>query len=230
MPYTLDGVVPWGRSAEEYRRMFALTADELVGARLLGCGDGPASFNAEVTEAGGSVVSVDPLYAFDAAAIGRRVDEVFDTVMAQTLENLDEFVWGPVVADPDHLAGLRRGAMDRFLADYPVGRAGGRYREGELPALPFADRGFDIAVCSHFLFLYSQHLDFDFHLASLLELCRVAAEVRVFPLLQLGAVPSPHLDGVLAAFDRRPDLMARVETVDYEFQRGGNQMLRLTRR
>ncbi|MDH4075174.1 MAG: SAM-dependent methyltransferase, partial [Acidimicrobiia bacterium] len=216
--YTLDEVVPWGRSLEEYRRMFALTPSELAGSRMLGCGDGPASFNAELTATGGSVVSVDPIYVFDAAAIGRRVDEVFDTVMAQTLDNLDEFVWGPVVADPDHLARLRRGAMDRFLADYPAGRAGGRYVPGELPALPFADGEFDIAVCSHFLFLYSQHLSFEFHLASVAELCRVAAEVRVFPLLQLGAVPSPHLDGVLAAFDRRPDLAARVETVDYEFQ------------
>jgi len=229
MPYTLDEVVPWGRSLEEYRRMFALTPAELAGARLLGCGDGPASFNAELTAAGGSVVSVDPLYAFDAAAIGRRVDEVFDTVMGQTLDNLDEFVWGPVVADPDHLARLRRGAMDRFLADYPAGRAEGRYVEGELPTLPFADGAFDLAVCSHFLFLYSQQLGVDFHVGSLLELCRVAAEVRVFPLLQLGSVPSPHLDGVLAAFDGRADLAARVETVDYEFQRGGNQMLRLTR-
>ncbi|MEZ5408153.1 MAG: hypothetical protein R2761_09015 [Acidimicrobiales bacterium] len=227
--YTLDEVVPWGRSLEEYRRMFALSSDELARARILGCADGPASFNAELTAAGGRVVSMDPLYAFDAAAIGSRVDEVFDTVMAQTLDNLDEFVWGPVVADPDHLARLRRGAMDRFLADYPAGRAEGRYVEGELPALPFADGEFDIAVCSHFLFLYTRQVSFEIHLASLEELCRVAAEVRVFPLLQLGAVPSPHLEGVLAAIDRRPDLTARVETVDYEFQRGGNQMLRLTR-
>lgn len=230
MPYTLDEVVPWGRSLDEYRRMFALTAPELAGSRILGCGDGPASFNAELTAAGGSVVSVDPIYAFDAAAIGHRVDEVFDTVMGQTLANLDEFVWGPVVADPDDLARLRRGAMDRFLADYPAGRAEGRYVEGELPTLPFADGAFDLAVCSHFLFLYSQQLGLRFHVESLLELCRVAAEVRVFPLLQLGAVPSPHLDGVLAAFDGRADVDARVETVDYEFQRGGNQMLRVTRR
>ena len=129
-------------------RIARLHADDalrvLAGAHLLGCGDGPASFNAELTAAGGSVVSIDPLYAFDAAAIGRRVDEVFDTMMAQTLDNLDEFVWGPVVADPDHLARLRRGAMDRFLADYPAGRAEGRYVEGELPTLPFADGEFDV--------------------------------------------------------------------------------------
>lgn len=228
MPYTLDEVVPWGRSLEEYRRMFALTADELAGARILGCADGPASFNAELTAAGGSVVSIDPLYAFDAAAIDRRVDEVFDEVMGQTLANQDEFVWGPVVADPDHLARLRRDAMDRFLADYPAGRAEGRYLVGELPTLPFADGEFDIAVCSHFLFLYTRQLSFEFHLASLFELCRVATEVRVFPLLQLGSEPSPFVLPVIEGLGRA-DHAASVTAVDYEFQRGGNRMLRCYR-
>lgn len=228
MPYTLDEVVPWGRSLDEYRRMFALTPDELSGARILGCADGPASFNAELTAAGGRVVSIDPLYAFDAAAIGRRVDEVFDTVMGQTLDNLDEFVWGPVVADPGHLARLRRGAMDRFLADYPAGRAEGRYLEGELPNLPFADGQFDIAVCSHFLFLYTEQVSFEVHLASVLELCRVATEVRIFPLLQLGSEPSPYVLPVIEGLGRA-DHAARVTPVDYEFQCGGNRMLRCYR-
>lgn len=46
MSFELDDIVPWGRSFEEYRRMFALSPDDLTG-RLLGCGDGPASFNME---------------------------------------------------------------------------------------------------------------------------------------------------------------------------------------
>lgn len=209
--------------------MFALSAPELAGSRLLGCGDGPASFNAEATAAGGSVVSVDPIYAFDAGAIGRRVDEVFDTVMEQTRANAGEFVWGPVVADLDHLAHLRRGAMDRFLADYPAGRAAGRYLDGELPELALPDGSFDLAVCSHFLFLYSDQLDADFHVRSVRELCRVAADVRIFPLLQLGAVPSPHLEPVVAALSADPGLAVAVEPVDYEFQRGGDHMLHLRR-
>ena len=45
----------------------------------------------------------------------------------------------------------------------------------------FADREFDLALCSHLLFLYSEQLTADFHLASIRELCRVAGEVRVFP-------------------------------------------------
>jgi len=52
--FTLDQVVPWGRSFDEYRRMFALTDAEL-GLRIIGCGDGPASFNAEATRRGTAV-------------------------------------------------------------------------------------------------------------------------------------------------------------------------------
>ena len=44
----LSVVIPWGRSFDEYRRMFVLTGDDLAGT-ILGCGDGPASFNAEAT-------------------------------------------------------------------------------------------------------------------------------------------------------------------------------------
>lgn len=57
MGFTLDQVVPWGRSYEEYLAMFALTEADLH-KRILGCGDGPASFNAELTKRGGKVISV----------------------------------------------------------------------------------------------------------------------------------------------------------------------------
>ncbi len=56
----LTEVIPWGRSFDEYRLMFALSERDLVG-RILGCGDGPASFNAEATAEGHSVISCDPI-------------------------------------------------------------------------------------------------------------------------------------------------------------------------
>src|SRR5262245_13359682 len=70
--FTLDQVVPWGRSFDEYRRMFALSDDELR-LRIVGCGDGPASFNAEARRRGCRVVSIDPLYRWDANRIRERI-------------------------------------------------------------------------------------------------------------------------------------------------------------
>jgi hypothetical protein len=64
----LREIVPWGRSFDEYRRMFGLSGGDLSG-RTLGCGDGPASFNAEATAAGHAVVSCDPIYAATAGDI-----------------------------------------------------------------------------------------------------------------------------------------------------------------
>jgi hypothetical protein len=67
----LSSIVPWGRSFDEYRAMFALSDADLQG-RVLGCGDGPASFNAEATAMGARVVSVDPIYAHSAARYESR--------------------------------------------------------------------------------------------------------------------------------------------------------------
>ena len=227
MPFSIDRVVPWGRSLEEYRAMFAFSEGDLA-RRILGCGDGPASFNAELSARGGSVVSVDPLYRFSAAAIERRVRQTSATMMAQTSANRHDFVWTHV-RSLDDLGRRRMQAMRTFLADYDAGRRSGRYVGAELPVLPFADDAFDLALSSHFLFLYSVLFDFDFHVTALREMLRVAGEVRVFPLLQVGGAPSPHVSGVQEAFTA-PGLSATVEPVPYEFQRGGNRMLRLHRR
>jgi hypothetical protein len=59
--FMLDQVIPWGRSFDEYRRMFAFE-DADLGSQILGCADGPASFNAEATRRGAFVVSCDPIY------------------------------------------------------------------------------------------------------------------------------------------------------------------------
>ena len=40
--FTLEQVVPWGRSFDEYCRMFALGDDHLA-LRILGCGEVPVS-------------------------------------------------------------------------------------------------------------------------------------------------------------------------------------------
>ena len=226
MPFSIDRVVPWGRTFAEYRAMFDLSAADLC-RRILGCGDGPASFNAELTALGGRVVSIDPLYAFPGKAIERRVEETFEVVMGEVRRNPDDFVWTHVPSIAE-LGRRRMGAMRRFLRDYPAGMAKGRYVDASLPELPIADGAFDLALSSHFLFLYSEQLDLSFHLDALRQMLRIVAEVRVFPLLQIGGMPSPHLPAAVEAM-RSEGVEASIEPVPYEFQRGGNRMLRLRR-
>jgi hypothetical protein len=220
MSFALETAVPWGRSYDEYVAMFSLTETDL-NKRLLGCGDGPASFNAELTKRGGKVVSVDPIYQFAAKDIRSRIDATYDEVMAQTRKNRNEFVWRHIKTI-EALGSTRMKAMERFLEDYPDGD--GRYVTGELPYLPFADKEFNLALCSHFLFLYSEQFSLEFHLQSIRELCRVAAEVKIFPLLELGSRKSRHLDKVIAMLDKE-EWNWCIEEVHYEFQKGGNEVL-----
>jgi hypothetical protein len=226
MAFTLDKVVPWGRSFAEYVAMFALSEDDLH-KRILGCGDGPAAFNVGLTQRGGQVVSVDPLYRFPEAAIRQRIAATYPVIMAETSANSEEFSW-TTIKSVDELGRLRLAAMAKFLADFALGLAEGRYRDGCLPKLPFPDRAFDLALCSHLLFLYGEQFSMEFHYASITEMCRVAGEARVFPLLELGAKPSRHLPGVLEELTAA-GYIASVISVPYEFQRGGNQMLRVAR-
>lgn len=226
MPLRYEEAVPWGRSFDEYRRMFKLSDADLK-RKILGCADGPASFNAEMLRMGHRVVSCDPLYQFTREQIEARIDATAHTVMEQTRRNQDRFVWSAdAIPSPDALEAVRRKAMRDFLADYESGARDGRYVAAELPAMPFASKTFDLALCSHFLFLYSDNFSLDFHLQAVDALCSVAREVRIFPILDYNAETSPHLTPVrkhLAESGRH----AFVETVPYEFQRGGNQMLRI---
>ena len=210
----------------EYELMFALT-DADQSRKILGCGDGPASFNAEWTARGGVLISFDPLYEFSGADIKARFDAVIDDVIADVDATSDRWVWR-FQQTPQGLRANRVAAMERFLADYDRGKTEGRYQLGELPTLPFRDGAFDLALCSHLLLLYSHLLPLAFHVASVLELCRVANEVRIFPLLDMVGKTSEHLAPLLLALEQ--DLAMRIEKVAYEFQKGGNQMLRVRRK
>lgn len=225
MGFTLDKVVPWGRSYHEYIDMFALTGHDLE-LRILGCGDGPAAFNARFSQKGGKIVSVDPVYMFDADQIGARIAETYETVIAQTRRNRNEFVWERI-SSTEELGRVRMKAMETFLADFAIGKREGRYIAGELPFLPFKQATFDLALSSHFLFLYSDHLSAEWHLHAIREMLRVAREVRVFPLLMLGGAMSPHLSFVMERLIA-DGFSPEINPVPYEFQRGGNEMLVIT--
>jgi hypothetical protein len=225
MSFSLDKVVPWGRSYDEYVAMFALTPADMR-RRILGCGDGPAAFNSVANRTGGGVVSVDPIYSMRAEQLRELIDGVFASMLDETELNKDEFVWRHVKSTAE-LGLLRRAAMEEFLADYEQGVQEYRYVTGELPDLPFMDKTFELALCSHFLFLYSEQHNLQFHIDSIKELCRVADEVRIFPLNELGARPSRHLKDAVAEC-QAAGLHPEIVVVDYEFQKGANRFLRLT--
>ncbi|WPL17553.1 hypothetical protein Thiowin_02578 [Thiorhodovibrio winogradskyi] len=191
----LDDIVPWGRSFDEYVAMFDLTADDL-GKRILGCGDGPAAFNAHARARGARVISVDPIYAWPAGRIHERIRAVRPIIESELRREPERCLWERF-RDVDDLIETRLGAMDRFLADYAGGHGGQAYVAAQLPQLPFPGGVFDLALVSHLLFTYSKHLSADAHRKAVAELMRVSGEVRLFPLLTLAGTESEHLPAVI---------------------------------
>jgi hypothetical protein len=226
MAMQLERVVPFGRSLDEYIKMFNLTAADLQ-QRMLSVGDGPASFNAEGTKLGYKIKSIDPLYVFNAEQIRSRFYEVVDNIIGQVKRTPEDWVWS-YHASPDDLRKNRENATERFCADYEVGKTAGRYEVSELPKLQYADREFDLGLSSHFLFLYSDLFDENFHFDSICEMLRVCQEVRIFPLLTLRLQRSPYVDHIVKKLEQL-GYRCEIQKVSYEFQRGGNEMLKITR-
>lgn len=218
----LKNVVPWGRSFEEYREIFSLT-DVDLSKYILGCGDGPASFNADLSSMGGKMVSVDPTYCFSIDQFRGRITEVYDEVMPQMHINKDKYLWKSIPSVED-LGKVRLNAMEKFMIDYEIGKSENRYIEGALPELDFHDQQFELALCSHYLFLYSEQVSLQTHIESIAELCRVAQEVRIYPLTALNGDISPHLNDVTSKLTEKGKTTSLVD-VSYQFQKGANQML-----
>jgi len=222
----LANIVPWGRTLLEYKEMFNLTENDLE-SKIVGCGDGPASFNVELTHSAGSIISVDPTYRLTKEQFSSHIDEVAEEVMAQVRQNADAFVWKNI-ANSDVLYEMRMSAMKQFLEDYDVGKKEGRYLDASLPHLPFQEQQFDLALSSHLLFLYSEHLDEQFHKEAIVEMLRIAKEVRIFPLVTLTGEVSLHLEPIMDYFNSR-GYECRVVKMGYEFQKGGDEMLQIER-
>jgi len=222
MAMKLKNVVPLGRSFDEYRLMFNLSKNDLS-KRIIGVGDGPASFNAEMKEMGKTVVSVDPIYFFSAKDISHKFNKVFDNIIEQVKNTPGDWTWTYHMS-PDDLRNHRIEALNRFTSDFEQGKKEGRYITGELPALQFQDGAFNIALCSHLLFLYSEHYDYNFHKASVYEMLRVSGEVRIFPLLDLMLRRSPYIGPLIKELER-DGYKVKIKKVPYEIQRGGNEMM-----
>lgn len=224
----LDSVAFLGRTFGEYADMFGLDHEILSRGAVLDCPAGPSSFAAEASGMGVRVTACDLLYGLPPEGLLARAEADIRSIFEKLDEVLHLFTWG-YYRNKDEVVALRKRAAALFGADFPAGRREGRYVEAALPRLPFPDGMFSLVLSGHFLFLYGDRMDLDFHIACLRELLRVCSgEVRVFPLQGLDAISSPHLQMTIEALERE-GVEADTVRVPLEFQRGGNMMLRLRR-
>jgi hypothetical protein len=221
MAFELNSVVPWGRTYDEYERMFTLTEIDLK-KRIISFGDGPASFNAEMALKGKKIISLDPIYQFTKEQLSKRIEVTSVEVIAQMKANKADYVWTDIKSI-DELKERRVNAMNTFLADFENGLADKRYIPHSLPDVAkFKDNEFELGLCSHFLLLYS-NLGLDFHKAAITEMLRICKEVRIFPILTLNAQIPDFFNELLLFLNQT--YYAEVRKVQYEFQKGSNKML-----
>lgn len=221
MVFELSKVVPWGRTLEEYKMIFALSEEDLKKS-IASFGDGPASFNAEMKKMNYNVISFDPIYAFTKEQLIERIQKTKDIVMEQTRKNKENFCW-TTIKGLNELEKIRMSAMNNFILDFEEGLEANRYIPHELPnKTSFSERYFDIGLSSHFLILYSQ-LGLNFHIKAINEMLRICKEVRIFPILDLDAKVSNLLEEIIKYYNNKYNVS--ITETSYEFQKNGNKML-----
>ncbi|AWV33164.1 SAM-dependent methyltransferase [Paenibacillus odorifer] len=222
----LERIVFIGRTYEEYIRMFDLLESDLIGQRILDCPAGACSFTAIANQLGGEVTAADIAYYYSEDELA--VKGVLDIAHAMSgMEKVqDNFVWN-YFKSIEGLTEARNAALTASTKDRK--QTPEHYVPVVLPDLPFADEAFDLILSAHFLFMYSDRLDYEFHLETVKELMRVTrGELRIFPLVDLSCKRYEHLDRLIDDLVRQGFTTEELE-VPYEFQKGAKQMLKIRR-
>ncbi|MBF0553963.1 MAG: hypothetical protein HQK96_05315 [Nitrospirae bacterium] len=218
----LKDIVLLGRTFDEYFRAFNLRDIDLKYEKILDAASGVSSFCAEAALREINVTGSDRIYALSASTIESKCAQDLELVMAQMPAVAHLYKW-EYFKGVESLKEARQRAYKLFVGDFQ--RHGSRYIACEYPATDFSNNQFTITLISHFLFLYDDRLDYEFHRETIKECVRITSkEIRVFPIVNLKGEQSPYIEKILndEAF---VDCTINIQTVDYNFIKNGNKML-----
>lgn len=194
--YEQLGVAMTCRSFKEYEKMFSLDEQLLKSGRILDVASGASSFVAELSKRGYDAIAVDPLYRLtleEMTTHGENEIEIANKKLANA-EHL--FVWDSYESLESHYQ-IRLNSFQQFLESYKRNNIKEKYITAALPSLPFEDETFSLIICNHFLFLYQEQFDYDFHLNAINELLRITKKdgvIRIYPLVGFKNEMYPYLD------------------------------------
>jgi hypothetical protein len=218
-------MIGWIYSFADYRQMFDLQDSDLT-KRILDYPGGISSFNADLYAKGqqSHVISADVLYHLSPEEIRRKADDIFHQTKLYLQSHPDRLR----TSDEQSLANLLKvweKNKDSFLNDYAEGKRTGRYIYSASSHLPFNNQQFELALCSDLMFNSQAQEEFG-PMKIVDELCRVANEVRVFPLLNEKGDITESLGVVMATLHQR-NFGVEIREVSYHELKGGNAMLRV---
>ncbi|MGG4340503.1 SAM-dependent methyltransferase [Paenibacillus lautus] len=223
----LDRVVFIGRTFEEYTYMFDLEMSELTGKSILDCPSGACSFTAYGSKHGLDITASDIAYDHKPDDLEAKGLQDIGHAMETMEQAKSNYVWD-YYGDVQGLRRHREQALRDCVQDmreFPE-----RYVAAVLPELPFANEQFHLVLSAHFLFMYSDRLDYDFHVQAIRELLRVASEeVRIFPLTDLAGSRYAHLDRLTQELEAEGFRVTEIK-VPYEFMKNGNSLLSIRKR
>ena len=220
----LERIVFIGRTFEEYLDMFLLSKEELQGKKILDCPAGACSFTAIGNKSGFDVTACDIAYYHSSEDLKNKGIQDIEHTMERMQTAKNNYKWD-YFGDVSGLKKHRLNALQDCSKD--MKEFNERYIPVTLPSLPFDNEEFDILLSAHFLFMYADRLDEQFHLETLNELLRVTKEeVRIFPLVDLEGKRYEHLDKIISYLNDNGYTVEEVK-VPYEFQINANSMLKI---
>lgn len=220
----LERIVFIGRTFEEYLDMFSLSEKELQGKKILDCPAGACSFTAIGNKSGFDVTACDIAYYHSGEDLKNKGLQDIEHTMERMQTAKKNFKWD-YFGDVSGLKKHRVSALQNCAKD--MKEFNERYIPVTLPSLPFKNEEFDMLLSAHFLFVYSDRLDYQFHLDTLNELLRVTKEeIRIFPLVDLEGKKYNHLEQLISYLVNNGCTVEEVK-VPYEFQINANSMLKI---
>lgn len=219
------GVLVTSRSFAEYLAFFNLD-ESCLPARVLDCSAGASSFVAERADVGSAPLPLTLPMRIPPGSWSQP-----------------EQAWpaGPS-SSPTTRTGSSMTGTDPHLAAHRCARTRSKHSSGTTPAHPSGTSRRPCPVCrskptpstwpcAHTCSSPGPPITTKlWHLASLVELCRVATEVRVFPLVLQGTGEAVEfLPSLRDRLEHRFGISSNIVAVAYEFQRGAHHMLQLSR-
>ncbi len=222
--FELEDIVIIGRTFEEYYKMFELN-EISKDNKVLDTASGVSSFCAEANLKGYNVTAADRIYSFPSHVIEKKCAKDLEVVLEKLHDVINSYKWD-YYKDIDGLREKRESAYRAFITDFKE-KGNSKYIRTEFPETQFEENQFTVALVSHFLFLYDEHLDYEFHKKTISELIKVTShEIRIFPVVNLRYKRSLFLDKLMED-PEFADYEMEIKKVDYEFLKNGNEMLKI---
>ncbi|HEX2939221.1 MAG TPA: hypothetical protein VHO66_09950 [Ruminiclostridium sp.] len=213
-----------GRTFEEYSEMFRLSDFAGKNEKILDAASGVSAFCAGAALYDLDAVACDPIYGLPVKDIKITAENDLDIVMGKMPQCSDNYIWERF-KNVNALRETRKAALLTFLSDFKANPT--RYICRQFPESGFDSGEFSITLSSHFLFMYDEILDYEFHRETVFEMLRITSkEVRIFPLVNLKGERSPFVHRIIKeVFNRGYGIS--IDKVNYKFVKNGGEMLRI---